>query len=59
MLKKDITIVTLRLDSIWAVKDLLVEKNIITVDEIVAKVLQYNDITDEEYNKILEGGRGK
>ena len=57
MLKKDITIVTLRLDSIRAVKDLLVEKNIITVDEIIAKVLQYNDITGEEYNKILEGGK--
>jgi len=46
---------TLGLDTLRAVKELLVEKNIITNEELVDKVLGYNKITMGEYLDVIEG----
>ena len=48
-----ITGLTLRLDLQKAVLELLIEKGVITGEEIRKKVIEYNSLTEEELDEIL------
>jgi len=50
----EITKITLGLDAEKAVVELLLEKGVITKEEIRRKIIEYNSLTEEKLDEILK-----